>query len=164
MRFYRCSSSLHSDAASLLAGSNVEERVSLLECKMNKVRGDTVYPCRMELVLLRAGLSRRAMTLCISSMFLYWKFYPGGNDYAVKMQRGAAALFSAGWRNVDYEWELGYRIGASYRLFRFLGFDGFFYADYIGRRHEESAPVGGKFDPVFPYEFQWCDGQCERRS
>jgi hypothetical protein len=137
-------------AASLFADANLDQRVSLLECKMNKVRGESVFPCRNG---ARFAMGRPVTTGYNLSAFidvLYWRFYQGGNDYAVKNTTHAPQYLGY-TEKLNFEWEPGYRLGASY------GFrDGWdFVASYTSMKSDgddtEDTPPTGELDPMSPF-------------
>jgi hypothetical protein len=92
---------------------------------------------------------------------LYWRFYEGGMDYTVK---SPASPNSDRLEHFNFEWETGYRIGASYGFSDRWDFT----ANYTHVKSDgddaEQAPVGGAFEFVSPYGVNGNKWQCKSRS
>lgn len=137
-------------ATSLLAVSDDEQRVSLLECTMKQVRSESVYSCRNG---ARFASGRPVTTGYNLSAFvdvLYWKFYEGGNDYAVKNSTVLPNIFGR-MEKLYFEWEPGYRIGASYGFSDQWDFTASFTRMKPDGDAYEQAPFGGELEPISPY-------------
>jgi hypothetical protein len=137
-------------AASLSADSNNEERLSLLECKMQKVRGESVYPCRNGARFASGRPVTCGYNLSAFAEVLHWRFYEGGNDYTVKNTTVLPRILGR-LEKVNFEWETGYRFGASYGFSDQWDFTSSYTYMKSDGDDEEWAPAGGELEPVSPY-------------
>ncbi len=158
MRFYAVIA-LTVSAASLVADSNKEERVSLLECKMEKVRGATVCYNRNGARFASGRPVTAGYNLSAFAEVLQWKFYEGGSDYAVKNTTVLPNILGRVER-LKFEWETGYRIGASYGFSDQWDFT----ASYTNMKPEvdddaKQAPSGGELEPMSPYGVEGASGK-----
>ncbi|MBF8262680.1 MAG: mOMP-like family protein [Parachlamydiales bacterium] len=144
-------------AASLLADSNYEERVNLLECKMQKVRGESVYACRSGARFASGRPVTCGYNLSVFGDVLYWRFYEGGNDYTVKNSTILPGV-DGSMEKLYFEWETGYRLGLS------CGFSDQWdmTANYTHMKSdgddEEHAPAGGELEFVSPFGVNGANG------
>ncbi len=137
-------------ATSLFAVSNDEQRVSLLECKMEKVRGESVYLCHNGARFASGRPVTAGYNLSAFVDVLYWKFYDGGNDYSVKNNTVLPKIIGR-MEKLNYEWEPGYRIGASYGFSDQWDFTVSLIRMKSDCDDEKHAPAGGALEPVSPY-------------
>jgi hypothetical protein len=136
-------------AVSLLAVSDIEERVSLLECKMEKVRGESVYPCRNGARFASGRPVTAGYNLSAFLDVLCWKFYEGGLDYAVK--NNTVTNIIGGVEKLKFDWETGFRLGASYGFSDNWDFTASFTHVKTDCHDQKHGPVGGTLDPFSPF-------------
>ena len=148
-------------ATSLLAVSDDEQRVSLLECKMEKVHGESVYSCRHGARFASGRPITAGYDLSAFVDVLYWKFYEGGNDYAVKSSNVSTIVGKM--EKLNFEWELGYRIGASYGFSDQWDFTASFVRMNSDGDDEEHASPGGQLVAISPFGVSGALGSaCEK--
>ncbi len=136
-------------AASLFADANLDQRVSLLECKMNQVRGESVYKCRNGAKFASGRPVTTGYNLSAFADVLYWKFSEGGNDYTIN--NGTFAPTMVGHvKGLKFEWETGYRIGASYGFSDRWDFTAS-YANVKPDGDAREAVLVGELNPMSPY-------------
>jgi len=134
---------------SLLATSDDEQRVSLLECKMEKISSESVYSCRSGSRFASGRPVTSGYDLSAFVDLLYWKFYEGGGDYTVKSRVENACV--GRMEKLSFEWEPGYRIGASYGFSDLWDFTGSFTRMKSDGDDDVHAPAGGELSMVSPY-------------
>jgi len=149
-------------ATSVMALSNQEQRLSMLECKMQKVRGESVYECRNGAKFASGRPLTTGYNLSAFVDLLYWKFYQGGNDYAVNDDTVTRNI-SGSMKKFNFEWEPGYRIGASYGFSDQWDFTVSFAHMNTDSDVTKKAAAGGELEPVSPFGVAGANGFVEQR-
>lgn len=101
-------------ALPLFAEQNLDHEVSLLECKMNSVRDDTVYPCRSGARFASGRPFYCGYGLWVTGDVLLWTAFEGGSDYAYSSSSGVSTSEIGTVYKAKFDWNVGYRLGASY--------------------------------------------------
>ncbi len=99
---------------SIWANADVESRVNLLECKMKAARQDTVYDCREGARFAYGRPSIDSHGFWVVGNVLYWTAYEGGTEVAYRENNLTSVSFPQVMTSVNFEWDVGYRIGAGW--------------------------------------------------
>lgn len=145
---------------SLFADLSREERISLLECKMKKVQNETVYPCRNGARFASGRPVTSGYDLSVFGDVLYWKFYEGGNDYSIKNTTVLPSI-SGRIERLNFDWETGYRIGASYGFSDQWDFTAAFTRIKPDGDDAIEAPSLGELEPMSPQGVAGANGSVE---
>lgn len=99
---------------SIWANADVESRVHLLECKMKAARQDMAYECREGARFAPGRPSIDSYGFWVVGNVLYWTAYEGGTEIAYRENNLASTPFPQVMTSVNFEWDVGYRIGAGW--------------------------------------------------
>ena len=147
-------------SASTVFAADLDERVAMLECKMSRVCQDSPSCCNSG---ARFAAGRPVTSGYDWSAFgdaLYWKFYEGGTDYAIK-NYSTLPTESGRMERLSFDWYTGYRIGFT------AGFADHWdvLVSYTHLKPEakdsEKAPAGGELNEVSPFFISGSSGKAE---
>ena len=99
-------------SSSIWSDTDVESRVSLLECKMKAAHDNTVYGCRSGARFASGRPFLNSYGLWVTGDVLYWTAYEGGTDIA--LTNSTFIDLVGGVRPIQFEWQVGYRLGAGW--------------------------------------------------
>jgi hypothetical protein len=101
-------------ALPLFADIDLGKRVSLLECKMNCARNESVYDCRPGARFANGRPAINGYGVWVQGQVLYWTAFEGGSDFAYSSFSPTAADEVGTVYKPKFEWDAGYRLGAGY--------------------------------------------------
>lgn len=96
---------------SLWGDSDVESRVSLLECKMKAAHDDMFYECRAGARFASGRPFLNSNGFWAMGDVLYWTSYQGGTEIAYSTETALSGQIPNRIRTMQYDWDVGYRLG-----------------------------------------------------